>query len=151
MRAVIQKSGKASVMIDDKVVGQIDKGLVVLIGITQTDTDKDIDFLVDKISNLRLFEDGAKYFDKSVLDTSKQALVISQFTLYANCKNGRRPDFIDAAKGDFAEPLYNQFVEKLRVNGLEVQTGTFGADMKVSLTNEGPITIILDSIDKPNK
>jgi len=145
MKAVIQKSGYAKVEVDGKITGEIEKGLVILLGITNTDTDKDLDFMVDKVKNLRLFDDGEKYFEKSILDTTKQVLVISQFTLYASCKKGRRPDFINAAKGDFAEPMYNKFVEKLRADGIDVRTGIFGAMMNVSLTNEGPITIILDS------
>lgn len=145
MKAVIQKSGYAKVEVDGKITGEIQKGLVVLLGITNDDTEKDTDFMVDKITNLRLFEEGEKYFEKSVLDTTKEVLVISQFTLYASCKKGRRPDFINAAKGEFAEPMYNKLIEKLRVTGIKVETGVFGAMMNVSLTNEGPITIILDS------
>jgi len=145
MKAVIQKSGNAKVEVDGKITGEIQKGLVILIGITNDDTEKDIDFMVDKITNLRLFEEGEKFFEKSVLDKTKEVLIISQFTLYASCKKGRRPDFINAAKGDFAEPMYNKLVDKLRANGIKTETGVFGAMMNVSLTNEGPITIILDS------
>jgi len=145
MRAVIQKSGQASVEINEKIVAEINKGLVVLVGITNTDTDKDVDFITDKISNLRLFEEGAKYFEKSIADTTKQILLISQFTLYGECRKGRRPDFVNAAKAEVAEPIYNKLVNKLKALGLDVKTGVFGAMMKVSLTNEGPVTIILDS------
>jgi len=145
MKAVIQKSGEAKVEIEGKITGQIKKGLVVLLGITNTDTDADIDFMVDKITNLRLFEEGDKYFEKSVTDTTKEILLISQFTLYGDCRKGRRPDFANVAKAEMAEPLYNKLVEKLKAQGLNVQTGVFRAMMKVSLTNEGPITIILDS------
>lgn len=145
MKAVIQKSGPASVEVEGKITGKITKGLVVLLGITNTDTDLDINFMVDKISNLRLFDEGEKYFEKSVTDTTKEILLISQFTLYGDCRKGRRPDFVNAAKAEIAEPLYDKLVEKLRALGLNVQTGVFRAMMKVSLTNEGPITIILDS------
>ena len=145
MRAVIQKSGKASVEVNGKVIGQIQKGLVVLVGITNTDTEKDIDYIADKISNLRLLDEGEKYFEKSIADTTKQILLISQFTLYAKCKKGRRPDFVNSAKAEVAEPIYNKLADKLKNLGLDVQTGIFRAIMKVSLTNEGPVTIILDS------
>ncbi|MFA7685593.1 MAG: D-aminoacyl-tRNA deacylase [Candidatus Gracilibacteria bacterium] len=145
MKVVIQKSGKASVEVAGKITGQIEKGLVVLLGITNGDTEKDVDFIADKIANLRLFDEGEKYFEKSVTDTTKEILLISQFTLYGDCRKGRRPDFINAAKAEVAEPLYNKLIEKLKSLGLNVQTGVFRAMMKVSLTNEGPITIILDS------
>lgn len=145
MKVVIQRSGKASVEVEGEITGQIEKGLVILLGITNSDTEKDVDFIADKIANLRLFEDGEKYFDKSVTDTTKEILLISQFTLYGDCRKGRRPDFVNAAKAEVAEPLYNKMIDKLKSLGLNVQTGVFRAMMKVSLTNEGPITIILDS------
>ena len=145
MKAVIQKSGKALVEIDGKINGQITEGLVILLGITNGDTSEDIDYLIEKITNLRLFEQDEKHFEKSLLEKIKQALVISQFTLYANCKKGRRPDFKDAAKPDIAKPLYKEFIEKLKEKGIDVQTGEFGAMMNVTLTNQGPITIILES------
>ena len=149
MRAVIQKSGNANVEVKGKINGVIKGGYVILLGITHDDNEKDIDYLVEKICNIRLFEDGNlenhKYFEKSILETSKEVLVISQFTLYARTKNGRRPDFIDAAKGEIAEPLYKLFMKKLEDKGLKVEHGEFGAMMKVSLENIGPVTIILDS------
>lgn len=145
MRAVIQKSGKAKVEIENNINGEINDGLVILLGITNDDTEQDLDFMIEKISNLRLFEDGEKHFEKSLLETNKEALVISQFTLYASCKKGRRPDFAEAAKPEIAKPLYEKFIEKLQKKGIKVSTGEFGAMMYVSLTNEGPITIILDS------
>jgi D-tyrosyl-tRNA(Tyr) deacylase len=145
MKVVIQKSGKASVEVEGKITGQIEKGLVILLGITNSDTEKDVEFIADKIANLRLFDEGEKYFEKSVTDTTKEILLISQFTLYGDCRKGRRPDFINAAKAEIAEPLYNNLVTKLKSLGLNVQTGVFRAMMKVSLTNEGPVTIILDS------
>ncbi len=144
MKAVIQKSGPAKVEIKEEIHGEISGGLVILLGITQTDTSKNVDALVDKILNLRIFEEGEKYFEKSVLELKKEILVISQFTLYADCRKGRRPDFNNAAKGDIAKPLYEEFIEKLRASGLRVATGEFGAMMKVSLSNEGPVTIILE-------
>ena len=145
MRAVVQKSGEASVEVEGEITGKITKGLVILLGITDTDTDKDIDFMADKIANLRLFDEEDKYFEKSITDTTKEILLISQFTLYGDCRKGRRPDFVNAAKAEIAEPIYNKLIDKLRILGLNVQTGVFRAMMKVSLTNEGPVTIILDS------
>lgn len=145
MKLVIQKSGPASVSVDGAVCGEIDSGLVVLLGVTLGDTSADVDYLVEKLVNLRLFESEGKHFNQSILDFKGEILLISQFTLYADCKKGRRPDFASAAKSDLAEPLYNQFVDKLRGMGLRIETGKFGAVMKVSLINEGPITIILES------
>lgn len=145
MKAVIQKSGQASVEVEGKITGQIEKGLVILLGITNSDTEKDVEFMADKIANLRLFEEGEKYFEKSILEAGKEILLISQFTLYGECKKGRRPDFINAAKAEIAEPLYNKLVEKLKSLGLKVQTGIFRAMMNVKLENKGPVTIILDS------
>lgn len=145
MKVVIQKSGPAKVEVSGEAVGEISDGLVVLLGITHDDNDADIDYLVEKIVNLRLFEDGEKHFDKSVLDCKKEILLISQFTLYASCKKGRRPDFNDAAKPELAKPMYEKFIEKLKSAGLKVATGEFGAMMHLSLINEGPITIVIDS------
>lgn len=145
MKTVIQKSGPAKVEVSGEVIGQINNGLVILLGVKPGDDSKDIDYLVEKIANLRLFQKGEKYFEESLQENGKEALVISQFTLYASCKKGRRPDFGNAAKGDIAEPLYEEFITKLRKKGIKVETGVFGAEMQVSLTNEGPITIILES------
>ena len=145
MKVVIKKSGPASVMIDGKVHAEIKRGLVILLGITNDDTKDDIEYLVEKISNLRLFEEAEKHFEKSIIDARAEALVISQFTLYAGVKNGRRPDFAQAAKPEIAKPIYNEFVAALKAKGLEVKTGEFGAMMEVKLINEGPITIIIDS------
>ena len=149
MRAVIQKSGKASVEIEGKIYSEIQEGLVILLGITPSDTEKDVDYIVEKICNLRLFEEGDKYFEKSVTDMGKEILLISQFTLYAETNKGRRPDFVNAAKREFAEPMYEKVVAELKNKGLSVKTGVFGAMMKVSLRNDGPITIILDSQARP--
>jgi len=145
MRAIIQKSGEANVEIEGKIYSEIKGGYVILLGITHADTEKDMDYIVEKICNLRLFEEGEKYFEKSIIETKGEILLISQFTLYADTKKGRRPDFINAAKRDFAEPLYDKVVVSLKEKGLAVKTGVFGAMMKVSLRNDGPVTIILDS------
>jgi len=145
MKLVIQKSGPASVEIDGKLCAAIDSGLVVLLGVTVADTEKDVDYLVDKLVNMRLFESGEKHFDQSVLDLGKPILLVSQFTLYAECRKGRRPDFANSAKADEAAPLYELFTKKLRALGVHVETGVFGAMMKVNLINEGPVTIILES------
>jgi len=146
MRALIQRTLEASVKIDQQTVGEIDSGFVILLGITNEDTEKEITWLVEKIINLRLFKSTeGKHFDKSLKDTEKSALIVSQFTLYASCKKGRRPDFNNAAKPEVAEPLYEKFIEKMRIEGINVQTGRFGADMHVTLVNDGPVTIILDT------
>ncbi len=131
--------------IDDKVHGEIKKGLVLLIGITHNDSEKDIQYLCEKILNLRIFESNGKYFEKSILETGDEILAISQFTLYASCRKGRRPDFMEAAKPEIAKPLYDKFIEKLKEKGIKVETGVFGADMQVHLVNEGPITLIIES------
>ncbi|MBT4916912.1 D-tyrosyl-tRNA(Tyr) deacylase [Candidatus Peregrinibacteria bacterium] len=145
MKAVIQKSDSANVKVENKTVGEISRGLVILLGVTENDTKDDVNYLAEKISNMRLFEDEEKGFEKSLLEDSKEALVISQFTLYASTKKGRRPDFNQAAKGDVAEPLYEYFCDQLTQKGIKVEKGVFGAMMKVELTNSGPITIIVDS------
>lgn len=145
MRAVLQRVTQAQVEIDQKVVSRISTGLLLLLGVTHADQKSDADFLVNKISNLRLFPSENSHFDFSVLDTKGEILVVSQFTLYGSTQKGRRPDFIDAAKPDVATPLYEYFVEELKKTGLNVQTGVFGADMKVGLTNDGPVTLIIDS------
>ena len=145
MKVVIQKSGPAKVQVNGETKGEIEKGLVVLLGITNGDSEKDVDYLVEKVVNLRLFEENEKHFDKSILEDSNEVLVISQFTLYASCKKGRRPDFAEAAKGDIAKPLYENFVSQMRQKGVKVETGEFGAEMEISLTNMGPVTIIIES------
>lgn len=145
MKVVLQKSGPARVEIENKVHGEIKSGIVLLIGITHDDTEKDIEYLVEKITNLRIFESEGKYFEKSILEVGEEILAISQFTLYASCRKGRRPDFIEAAKPEIAKPLYDKFIEKLKEKGITVQTGVFGADMQVHLVNQGPITLIIDS------
>lgn len=148
MRLLIQKCSKASVEANGKTNGKIGKGLVVLLGIHNSDTEKEIDYLVEKLINVRLFEDKEnkeKYFEKSIIEEGLEILIISQFTLYASCKKGRRPDFVEAAKSEKAKPLYEKFIEKLKEKKVKVESGVFGAEMKVNLINEGPVTIIIDS------
>jgi len=146
MRVIIQRVLSASVTIDSEVVAEIDNGFLVLLGITHDDNSSDIDFLVNKVANLRVFEDEDEKMNLSLLDVEGSALVVSQFTLYGDCRKGRRPSFVDAARPEIAEPLYNNFVEELKKLGVrDVQTGQFGADMKVGLVNDGPVTILIDS------
>jgi D-tyrosyl-tRNA(Tyr) deacylase len=146
MKIVLQRSLAANVTVDGEALGKIDKGLVLLVGITHADTLKDVQYLADKIANLRIFEDEAGKMNQSILDTpGASVLSVSQFTLYGDCRKGRRPGFSDAARPDVAEPLYEAFNEALRGFGLEVATGRFGADMRVNLTNWGPVTLILES------
>lgn len=143
MRVVVQRSQKASVKVDGKVVGKIDSGLVLLVGFTETDNAKIIDYMVKKIINLRIFPDEKGIMNKSILDYDGEILSISQFTLYGDASKGNRPSYIKAAKNYVAEPLYNQFNAKLR-EFVPVATGRFGTDMEVSLINEGPTTILLE-------
>ena len=130
---------------DGKTVGQIGAGLVILLGVTHDDSEKDVDTLVNKITNLRVFESDKGHFETSLLEENKEVLVVSQFTLYGSTKKGRRPDFAEAAKSDHAEKLYNYFVDKMRETGLKTETGVFGAMMDVSLVNSGPVTFMLES------
>ncbi len=146
MRAVIQRVSKASVTIDGKIKSEIQSGLLVLLGIEETDTEKDIDWLVKKIIQLRIFSDAVGKVNLSVQDINGDILVVSQFTLFASTKKGNRPSFLRAAKPDIAVPLYEQFLSVMKTNfGKEIYSGEFGADMKVALVNDGPVTIIIDS------
>lgn len=145
MKAVIQRVSEASVEVDSKLVGEIGKGLLVFLGITHDDTDKDIDYLIDKIINLRIFEDEDQRMNLSLLDIHGEVLLVSQFTLYGDCRKGRRPSYDKAAKPEFAEKIYEEFIERLRSKISKVETGIFGADMKVNLVNSGPVTMLLDS------
>jgi D-tyrosyl-tRNA(Tyr) deacylase len=145
VRAVVQRVTQASVEIDGEVVGSIGTGLVVLLGIKPGDDERAVDFMAEKIANLRIFPDSDGKMNRSLLDVGGAALVVSQFTLYGDCRKGRRPSFIDAAPPDVAEPTYERFVRRLKGCGLNVETGRFAADMKVSLVNDGPVTLIIDS------
>jgi D-tyrosyl-tRNA(Tyr) deacylase len=148
MRAVVQRVTQASVTVDGQVVGAIERGLVVLIGVTHSDTLAQAQTLAQKIAHLRIFEDEAGKMNLSALDVNGGILVVSQFTLYANCKRGRRPDFIAAARPDVAEPLVQQFVQALREAGItRIEQGIFGAMMRVNIHNDGPVTIILDTAE----
>lgn len=147
MKLVIQRSKQAHVKIDDQITGHIESGLVVLIGIGHQDTEADIDALVKKMIHLRIFPDETGKLNLSLLNTEGSVLSISQFTLYADVKKGRRPNFTNAAKPEIAESLYNLFNQKLRNETVHVETGEFGAMMDVSLVNDGPVTILLESID----
>jgi D-tyrosyl-tRNA(Tyr) deacylase len=144
MRALLQRVSRASVTVEDKVISQIGKGLVILLGIGHGDEEEQVTFLAEKITNLRIFEDEQGKTNLSVLDVKGEALVVSQFTLYADTRKGRRPSFIDAALPDIAEPLVNRFVERLRGLGVPTQTGQFGAHMLVEIHNDGPVTIWLE-------
>jgi D-tyrosyl-tRNA(Tyr) deacylase len=145
MRAVLQRVREASVTVDGAVVGRVGPGLLVLLGVGKEDTEADVDFMVDKVPALRIFEDEAGKMNRSLLDTSKALLAVSQFTLFADTRKGRRPSFTDAMAPDEAKRLYALFCSKCRGLGLEVQEGVFAADMKVALVNDGPVTICLDS------
>lgn len=144
MKVVVQRSNYSSVEVENKIVGSIEKGLVILVGFTINDNIKDIEYLVDKIVNLRIFDDENGIMNKSILDINGSILSISQFTLYADTLKGRRPSYVNALKSSEALPLYNLFNEKLREK-VKVETGIFGSDMKVSITNDGPVTIIMES------
>lgn len=148
VRVVIQRAKDASVSVNQEVVGSIDQGLVILLGVTHEDTEEDIEYLVRKIVNLRIFEDEAGKMNLSLKDIKASVLSISQFTLYADTSRGRRPSFVEAAKPEFALKMYDQFNEKLKEEGLNVEKGIFGEMMDVSLTNVGPVTIIIDSKEK---
>lgn len=145
MKLVIQKVSHSSVTIDNKVYGKIDNGYMILVGICDHDTKEIIERMVDKVLHLRIFEDEEGKLNLSLLDVKGSILSISQFTLYANCKKGRRPSFIEAAKPNISKPLYEYFNTILIERGIHVEQGVFGADMKVSLVNDGPVTIVLDS------
>ena len=145
MKLVIQRVKKASVKVNNKIIGRIDQGLVVLLGVGKKDTEKEVSILVDKLSQLRLFVNKENKFDKSLLDIAGEVLVVPQFTLYADTSKGRRPYFGSAAKPKIAKPLFEKFVEILKEKGVKVEKGQFGAKMEVELINDGPVTIILES------
>jgi D-tyrosyl-tRNA(Tyr) deacylase len=145
MRAVIQRVSKAKVSVDGQVVSSISKGLLVLLGVSGDDTNADVQYLADKTINLRIFEDAEGKMNLSVNDIDGEIMVISQFTLYGDCRKGRRPSFIDAARPEKAVPLYEAYVSALANMGRKPKTGVFQALMEVELTNDGPVTILLDS------
>ncbi len=147
MRAVLQRVSRASVVIDESVVGAVERGLLVLLGVAPDDTAADVRKLADKIVGLRIFPDAADKMNRSVAEVGGGVLVVSQFTLYGDCRKGRRPSFIGAAGSEIAVPLYEMFVNALRAQGVPVETGRFGATMRVELVNEGPVTLILDTRD----
>jgi len=145
MRAVVQRVTSSSVSVDEKIIGQIEAGFNVLIGISKEDTLDDLVYIKDKIINLRVFHDENDKMNLSLLDVNGEILVISQFTLYGDCRKGRRPNFMEAQGGEDANKLYEEFVKLLKTSNLKVETGEFGADMKVQINNDGPVTILLDS------
>ena len=151
MRAVIQRVARASVSIDGAEVAAIQNGLLILLGVTHGDGEKEADYLAAKCAGLRIFRDREDKMNLSVADIGGQVIVVSQFTLYADCSKGKRPAFVDAARPETAIPLYRRFVAKLRETGLTVGTGEFGADMQVSLLNDGPVTILMDTDEMMKK
>ncbi|MBP1947642.1 D-aminoacyl-tRNA deacylase [Virgibacillus litoralis] len=148
MKAVIQRANNASVSVAEDVIGEIDNGFVVLLGVTHEDTEEDAVYLVNKLVNLRVFEDENEKMNLSLKDVSGQVLSISQFTLFADTRKGRRPNFLHAAKPDHANKLYQHFNQLVQQQGVRVETGEFGEMMNIKLTNQGPVTVILDSKDK---
>jgi len=145
MRCVVQRVSQASVFSEGQLTGQIEKGLMVLVGVKDGDTDKDVKYMADKVPNLRIFEDEQDKMNLSVKDVGGAILAVSQFTLYGDARGGRRPSFIAAARPDEANALYEKLVDAWRAQGLRVETGVFRTHMEVSLTNDGPVTLLLDS------
>lgn len=144
MRLLIQRVSKASVKVEGECVGKINKGFLVFLGITHEDTKDNVDYLVKKLYNLRVFEDENEKMNLSIKDINGEILIVSQFTLYADTSHGNRPSFINAAKPDEANELYEYFIEKAKQTGIKIEAGIFGADMKVELLNDGPVTILLE-------
>lgn len=145
MRAVVQRVLNSKVTVDGKVVGEIGRGFNVLLGIHKEDGIEDINYLAEKIVNLRVFEDENGKLNKSLLEVGGELLIVSQFTLYGDCRKGRRPNFMDALGGEEAKSLYKTFIDKCKTYGVKVGEGIFGADMKVSIENDGPVTLMLES------
>ncbi|MDX8335308.1 D-aminoacyl-tRNA deacylase [Candidatus Cetobacterium colombiensis] len=147
MRAVVQRVKYASVTVDKEITGKINHGFLILLGVTHSDTEKEVEWLAKKITDLRVFNDSEDKMNLGLKDVDGELLVISQFTLYGNCIKGRRPAFIDAAKPDVANELYEKFLKKCKDLGFKTEAGIFGADMKVELLNDGPVTLIIDTKD----
>ena len=145
MRVVVQRAKNAKVVVEGETVGAIEHGLMLLVGVTHSDTREDAAYVSDKIANLRIFEDESGKMNLSLLDIGGEVLSVSQFTLYGDCRKGRRPNFMEAAKPDYANDIYKQFNEELAKKGLKVETGIFGAMMDVQFTNDGPVTLIIES------
>ena len=145
MRAVVQRVSEARVRVDSEMVGEIQGGLLVFLGVGREDNENDVDFLAEKISNLRIFPDETRKMNRSLLDAGGAMLVVSQFTLHGDCRKGRRPAFIAAAPPEQAEPLYDRFMAQIETLGIRVAAGRFGAMMEVALVNDGPVTLLLDS------
>lgn len=146
MRVVVQRALRASVTVEGAITGSIGRGLMVLLGVEGDDTQSDLEWLAQKVVNMRIFDDESGVMNRSVIDIDGEILVVSQFTLHASTRKGNRPSYIRAAKGDFAEPIYQQFMAEItRLTGKSVAAGVFGADMKCELINDGPVTIIIDS------
>lgn len=149
MRAVIQRVSYASVTVEGEVVGKINKGFLVLLGITHSDGEKEIKWLAKKITDLRVFNDSEEKMNLGLREVGGELLVISQFTLFGDCIKGRRPSFTESAKGEVAKPIYLKFLEECKSLGVHTEAGIFGADMKVELLNDGPVTLIIDTKDCP--
>uniref|UniRef100_A0A7V4KBX1 D-aminoacyl-tRNA deacylase n=1 Tax=Fervidobacterium pennivorans TaxID=93466 RepID=A0A7V4KBX1_FERPE len=145
MRAVVQRVTKASVTVDNEVIGKISNGIVILLGVGKDDTEEDAKYLAEKIVNLRIFDDENGKMNLSLLDVKGQALIISQFTLYGDCRKGRRPSYSDSAPPDLAKALYEKFIELVKNYGVHAETGIFAAHMLVEIHNDGPVTLLLDS------
>ena len=144
MKIVVQRCKRASVTVNNKIVGKIDNGLMLLVGFTHGDSSKEIDYMVDKVLNLRVFDDENGVMNKSLLDVGGSILSVSQFTLYGDASKGRRPSYVNALSGELAISLYDEFNKKIENKGIHIETGIFGAEMEVELVNDGPITIILE-------
>jgi len=145
MKIVVQRVSHAEVKVDNEVIGKIGHGLLIFVGVTHTDTEKDVSFLAEKAVNLRIFNDHEGKMNRSLLNVSGEVLIVSQFTLYGDAQKGRRPSFTEAAGPDLANALYLEFISEVEKSGVKTATGIFGADMKVELLNDGPVTIIIDS------
>jgi D-aminoacyl-tRNA deacylase len=145
MRVVVQRAKNAKVIVEGKTVGAIERGVMLLVGVTHSDTAEDAAYVADKVANLRIFEDESGKMNWSLLDIGGEVLSVSQFTLYGDCRKGRRPNFMEAAKPDYANEIYKHFNEELAKKGLKVETGIFGAMMDVEFTNDGPVTLIVES------